>query len=66
MGGVTFWAQVAGSAAAVIMAVAFGTLVYMGLKHTVGIRLSDEEEIRGADLSIHNISAYPEHDVGAS
>jgi Amt family ammonium transporter len=63
MGGVTLAAQVAGSVAAVIVAVSVGTLVYLGLKSTMGIRLSDEDEQRGADLSIHNISAYPERDI---
>ena len=63
MGGVTLAAQVAGSVAAVIVAVSVGTLVYLGLKSTTGIRLSDEDEQRGADLSIHNISAYPERDI---
>jgi Amt family ammonium transporter len=29
---------------------------------TVGIRLSEEEEFRGADLSIHRIMAEPEYD----
>ena len=63
MGGVTFGAQVAGSVAAIVTALVAGTLVYLGLKYTVGIRLSPEDEIRGADLSIHHISAYPERDI---
>jgi len=35
------------------------------LKRVVGIRLSDEEEYDGADLSIHKITANPEEDVAA-
>jgi Amt family ammonium transporter len=63
MGGVTLGAQIVGSVAAVVTALVVGTLVYMGLKYTVGIRLNQDDEIRGADLSIHRISAYPERDV---
>jgi Amt family ammonium transporter len=33
------------------------------LKATVGLRLSQEEEFDGADLSIHRISATPEREV---
>jgi len=29
----------------------------------MGIRLSEEEEFRGADLSIHSVGAYPEEDL---
>jgi Amt family ammonium transporter len=31
------------------------------LKFTIGIRLSDEDEFNGADLSIHRISATPKN-----
>ncbi|MBT3703561.1 MAG: ammonium transporter, partial [Alphaproteobacteria bacterium] len=33
------------------------------LRLTVGIRMSEEDEFHGADLSIHKISAYPEDDI---
>ena len=33
---------------------------YWGLKSIVGIRLSEEQEFEGADLTIHNISSTPE------
>jgi len=36
------------------------TLVYGLLKRTVGIRLTDHEEIVGEDLSVHMIEAHPE------
>jgi len=39
---------------------------YFGLfiiNKTLGFRLSEEEEIRGTDLSIHKIGAYPEDDI---
>jgi ammonium transporter, Amt family len=65
LGGVSFLAQLSGTAAAMVYAPALGTIVYLALKHTVGIRLSQEEEFRGSDLSIHRVSAYPEQDMVA-
>jgi Amt family ammonium transporter len=40
-----------------------GAVVYGVLKATVGLRLSQEEEFDGADLSIHKISATPDREV---
>jgi Amt family ammonium transporter len=57
MGGVTFMAQLAGTALGVIVATAAGFAVYGILKMIMGIRLSEEEEYNGADLSIHKIRA---------
>ncbi|MEJ2244909.1 MAG: ammonium transporter [Acidobacteriota bacterium] len=66
VGGVSFAAQCIGTISAVVYAIVVGMVVYLALRHTVGIRLSREEEIRGSDLSIHHVSAYPEQDVGAN
>jgi Amt family ammonium transporter len=63
LGGVTFASQLVGSLAGAGFGLAVGLAVYGLLKATVGIRLSPEEEHRGADLSIHNIRANPEEDV---
>ena len=41
-----------------------GAVVYGGLKQTLGIRLTEEEERQGADLSIHKIAANPETGIG--
>ncbi len=65
MGGVSLGAQIAGTVAGVVVATVAGFVVYGGLRQTVGIRLSQEEEHAGADISIHSISAYPEDDVPA-
>ena len=65
LGGVTFMAQLIGSLTGIAFATIAGFAVYGGLKATVGIRLSEEEEFRGADLSLHHISAYPEEDLHA-
>lgn len=63
LGGVGFLAQLTGSLIGVAFAGIGGFIVYGGLKATVGIRLSEEEEFQGADLSLHHIGAYPEEDV---
>ncbi len=65
LGGVTFLGQLIGSVAGVLFALICGFLVYGGLKATMGIRLDPEDEFRGADLSLHHISAYPEEDTHA-
>ena len=62
MGGVHPVVQLLGSALGVGIALAGGALVYGVLKATVGLRLSQEEEFNGADLSIHKISASPTKD----
>jgi len=64
MGGVSFLAQLAGTVAAAGYATLVGSVVYLALKHTVGIRLSREEEILGSDLAVHRVSAYPEQEFG--
>jgi len=64
-GGVTFMAQLIGTLTGVAIAVAGGFIVYGIVKSTMGIRLSEEDEFRGADLSIHHISANPEDDMAA-
>nr|CAA6807381.1 MAG: Ammonium transporter [uncultured Thiotrichaceae bacterium] len=60
MGGVSFMAQLAGTIMGVAIATAAGFIVYGVLKKTMGIRLTQEEEYEGADLSIHKIKASPE------
>lgn len=62
-GGVSFGAQLIGTAAGIAIGFGGGYLVYGLLKRTVGIRLSDEEEFNGADLSIHQITATPERET---
>ena len=57
LGGVSLTSQIIGTVAGVVFATAGGFLVYGILKSTVGIRLTEEEEFNGADLSIHKISS---------
>ncbi|MCP5282341.1 MAG: ammonium transporter [Rhodoferax sp.] len=63
IGGVSLSAQLIGTLIGVGWAAACGTLVYAVLKATLGLRLSQEEEFDGADLSIHRIGATPEREV---
>ena len=63
LGGESFVSQLLGSLLGVGFATACGFLVYSGLTKTIGIRLSQEEEYRGADIAIHWITAYPEDDL---
>lgn len=62
-GGVSFWAQLIGTAMGVAWAVLGGLVVYGAIKATMGLRLSQEEEFEGADLSIHRIGATYEREV---
>ena len=64
LGGVSFMAQLIGTIVGCGFAALAGAVIYGGLKRTVGIRLSEEEEIQGADLSIHKIAANPEIGFG--
>ncbi len=57
LGGVSLASQVLGSLLGLALALLGGLLVYGLLKRTLGIRLSQEEEYYGADLSIHKIGA---------
>lgn len=63
LGGVSFMSQLVGSVAGAFYAVVAGAIVYGALKATMGIRLTEEEEFNGADLTIHKIGAYPEEDL---
>ena len=57
LGGVSLMSQFVGTLAGIFVAVVGGAIVYGGIKMMVGIRLTDEEEFNGADLSIHKIES---------
>ena len=65
MGGVSFMSQLIGTVAGVALALLGGFVVYGVLKMTVGIRLNEEEEFNGADLTIHKVSASPERETNS-
>jgi Amt family ammonium transporter len=57
LGGVTFMSQLIGTISGLIIAFVGGFIIY-GLVHKIfNIRLSQEEEFQGADLSIHKINS---------
>jgi Amt family ammonium transporter len=62
IGGVTFTGQLIGSALGVSIALLGGFIVYGALKAVLGIRMSQEEEYEGADLSVHRISSTPDRE----
>jgi Amt family ammonium transporter len=61
LGGVSLGAQVAGTGLGVAIALAGGFAVYGAIKLVAGLRLGQEQEYDGADLSIHKITATPEY-----
>jgi Amt family ammonium transporter len=65
LGGVSFMSQLVGTLLGIAIALGGGFLIYGGLRATVGIRLTPEEEFDGADIAIHKISATAEREEGA-
>lgn len=61
-GGVAFMSQLLMTLLAIGVALLGGFAVYGGLKRAFGLRLDQEEEYQGADLSIHRITATPERE----
>ena len=61
-GGVAFMPQLIMTALAIVVAVVGSLLVYGSLKAVLGLRLDQEDEYQGADLSIHKITATPERE----
>ena len=60
MGGVALASQVAGTLLGILVAVVGAAIVYSLVKAVAPIRLTEEEEFQGADLSVHRIGATPE------
>jgi ammonium transporter, Amt family len=59
LGGVSIMSQVAGTLLGLTVGFGGVFLIYGTIKKLFGLRLSQEEEYAGADLSIHQISAEP-------
>ena len=57
---ISFVTQLIYSVLIISISLIAGFIVYGVLKKTVGIRLSEEEEVRGSDLTIHKINSSPE------
>ena len=63
LGGVSLGAQLIGTAMGVGWALLAGVAVYGIIKATMGLRMTQEEEYEGADLSIHRIGSTPDREV---
>jgi Amt family ammonium transporter len=64
VGGVTLGGQLAGTLIGIVVAFGGGLAIYGAIKALMGLRLSEEEEYAGADLSIHRITAQPDYNRG--
>jgi Amt family ammonium transporter len=51
------------TALAIVVALVGSAVVYGALKATMGLRLDQEEEYQGADISIHRITSTPEREA---
>ncbi|EGU32290.1 ammonium transporter [Vibrio scophthalmi] len=60
LGGVSLTVQLLGTALGISVAVLGALAVYGAINAVTGLRLSEEEEFNGADLSIHKISSTNE------
>ena len=58
--GVSFTGQIAGALTIFIWVFAVSSIVWLALKATLGIRVSEEEEFIGVDVSECGVEAYPE------
>ncbi|MDQ5905032.1 MAG: ammonium transporter, Amt family [Pseudomonadota bacterium] len=62
LGGIAFMPQLIMTGIAIVVAMIGSAIVYGALKATMGLRLDQEEEYNGADLSIHRITSTPERE----
>jgi Amt family ammonium transporter len=51
--------QAIGILAAGLWAFPLSLIVFLAIKHTIGLRVSQQEEIEGLDISEHGMYAYP-------
>jgi Amt family ammonium transporter len=63
LGGVSFLSQLLGSLGGAAFGALAGLVVYRVVDLVLGLRLSAEDERRGADLAVHKISANPAEDL---
>lgn len=59
LGGVSMMSQIIGTLTGVAVALIGGFVVYILVNKLMGLRMSDEDQYEGADLSIHKIHANP-------
>ncbi|MBC8102809.1 MAG: ammonium transporter [Cytophagales bacterium] len=63
LGGINLSAQIIGTALGVGWALVAGFVTYGLIKALFGLRMSQEDEYEGADISIHRIGATPDREV---
>lgn len=54
------WVQIQGILTAFLVAFIGGLVMFYAIKVTVGLRVSEKEELEGLDMGEHGYSAYPE------
>ncbi len=59
-GGEQLWVQFYGILATIAFTGAACLIVFLAIKYTVGLRVSEEEELAGLDISEHGMYGYPE------
>jgi ammonium transporter, Amt family len=59
-GGHQLWVQFYGVAATVGFTFVLSLAAFLAIRHTVGLRVSEEDELRGLDISEHGMFGYPE------
>jgi ammonium transporter, Amt family len=64
-GGGSFVTQLIGVVAVGVFMVVTSAIVWLALKHTIGLRVSDEEESLGVDRTELGLEAYPEFGQGS-
>lgn len=63
LGGVSLISQASGTLLCIAIALTASFVIFKTLDVLFGIRLPENEEMRGSDLSIHRVEAYPEEGV---
>ncbi len=63
LGGVSFLSQLVGTLLGIGIGFGGGWIIYTLINLTIGLRVTEDEEYRGLDISVHQISAYPEGDL---
>jgi Amt family ammonium transporter len=54
----SFMVQLYGVLASAALSFSAAFLIFLTLKHTLGIRVDEEEEVRGLDIGEHGMEAY--------
>jgi Amt family ammonium transporter len=59
-GGHQLWVQFYGICATIAFTFTLSLIVFLAIKYTLGLRVSEEDELRGLDISEHGMFGYPE------